>query len=238
MRYQVAGIKPDRDGKADLEIHAKLVGPDGKTMFDRKTPPAPRPLSLGGDSLQTFGSFTFPEKASPGEYKLTVTVRDLTANEATSFERKLVCKTTTFQILMPRFFHDAEGTMPAGTTGLVGQTLHYSIKVVGYDRSQKKVALTMRATILDADGKDIGAKPLVVKGDITDPTKAAESRHATFNGVAALHRIGEFQTANCRRRYARQQNRDVRDTSESAYTLNLITASRQCPTKWTRRPPR
>src|SRR5262245_32141080 len=71
VRYQVAGIKPDKDGKADLEAHAKLVAPDGKALFDRKTAPAQRPLSLGGDTLQSFGSFSFPEKAAPGEYKLT-----------------------------------------------------------------------------------------------------------------------------------------------------------------------
>ena len=193
VRYQVNGIKPNADGKAELEIQVKLVGPDGKTLFERKTPPTPRPLSLGGDSLQSFGSFTFPEKAPSGEYKLTVTVRDATANETTSFERKLTCKPSSFQILMPRFFRDAEGKVAAGTTGLVGETLHYTLKVVGYDKSQKKVALLMRATILDADGKDMGAKPMEVKGDITDPAKAAESRHAMFNGNVVLHRAGEFR---------------------------------------------
>lgn len=193
VRYQVAGIKPDKDGKADLEIQAKLIGPDGKVLFERKTPPAPRPLSLGGDTLQTFGSFTFPEKAPPGEYKLTVTVRDLTANETTSFERKITCKPAKYQILMPRFFHDADGKVPAGTIGLAGETLHYSLKVVGYDKSQKKVALLMRATIVDGDGKDVGAKALEVKGDIGDPVKAAESKHAVFNGLVSLHRTGEFK---------------------------------------------
>src|SRR6478735_8898985 len=55
VRYQVSGVKPDKDGKADLEITAILLGPDGKAVFQRKTPPAPRPLSLGGDVVQTFG---------------------------------------------------------------------------------------------------------------------------------------------------------------------------------------
>jgi hypothetical protein len=193
VRYQVTGIKPDKDGKADIEIHAKLLGPDGKAVFDRTTPRAQRPLSLGGDSLQSFGSFTFPESAPQGEYKLIVTVRDVTANDEASFERKLNCKPTKFQILMPRFSHDAEGKVPAGTSGLVGEALHCSIKVVGYDKSQKKVALVMRTTILDADGKDVGAKPLEVKGDITDQAKAAESKYATFDGLISLHRPGAFK---------------------------------------------
>src|SRR5262245_66517667 len=53
IRYQVTGIKPDNDGKADLEVSAKLVAPDGKVVFERKTPPGTRPLSLGGDTLQS-----------------------------------------------------------------------------------------------------------------------------------------------------------------------------------------
>jgi hypothetical protein len=193
VRYQVAGIQPDKEGRADLEVHAKLLGPDGKPVFERVTPPAPRPLSLGGDTLQTFGSFTFPEKAPLGEYKLIVTVKDLTSKESTSFERKITCKATTFQILMPRFSRDTEGKMPAGTVGLAGETLHYALRVVGYDKSSKQVALLMRATVLDADGKDIGAKPAEVHGDINDPVKAIESRYAAFDGVLALHRAGEFK---------------------------------------------
>lgn len=193
VRYQVTGVKSDKEGKADLEVTATLLGPDGKQVFARKTPPAPRPLSLGGDVVQTFGSFTFPEKAPPGEYKLTVSVTDRTSKETASFDRKLTCKATSFQILTPRFFYDTEGKVPAGTTLLAGQTLHYTLKVVGYDRSQKKVALTMRATILDTDGKDTGAKPLEVKGDITDEKKAVDSKQATFSGTAVMHRTGEFK---------------------------------------------
>ena len=150
-------------------------------------------LSLGGDVVQTFGSFTFPEKAPPGGYKLSVSVLDRTSNETATFERKLTCKPASFQILSPRLFHDSESKIPAGTTLLAGETLFYTLKVIGYDKSQKKVALTMRATIFDADGKDIGAKPLEVKGDINDPTKATESRQATFTGNAVLHRTGEFK---------------------------------------------
>ena len=105
VRYQVTGVKPDKEGKADLEITAILLGPDGKAVFQHKTPPAPRPLSLGGDVVQTFGSFTFPEKAPPGAYKLTVSVLDRISNEIASFERKISASRRR-QILTPRFFHD------------------------------------------------------------------------------------------------------------------------------------
>jgi hypothetical protein len=192
VRFQVAGVKADKDGKTDLEVAVRLTNADGKAVVDTKGP-VQRPMSLGGDMFQTFARVTFGEKAPPGEYKLSVVVRDRVASESASFERKLTCKPTAYQILIPRLSFDTEGKEPAGTTLLVGQTLHYHFKVVGFDKSQKKVGLLMRATILDADGKDTGAKPLEVRGDITEPAKAADSRQATFSGTAHLHRPGEFK---------------------------------------------
>jgi hypothetical protein len=193
VRYQVTGIKPDKDGKASLETTVRLTNADGKVVYDPEPKGRRVDLYQGGNLVQASGFITFSDKVPPGEYKLTVTVRDLTANDSASFDRKLTCKPPTFQILMPRFARDADGKVPAGTTGLVGDALHYSLKVVGYDKSQKKVALVMRATIVDNDGKDVGAKPLEVKGDITDPAKAADSKHATFNGMVSLHRAGDFK---------------------------------------------
>src|SRR5215472_13655046 len=89
VRYQVAGIKPDKDGKADLELTVKLTNAEGRAVYEVKPASRRFDMSLGGDTVQTFGFVTFPEKAAPGEYKLAVSVRDKTAGEATGFERKL-----------------------------------------------------------------------------------------------------------------------------------------------------
>jgi hypothetical protein len=107
------------------------------------------------------------------------------SKETASFERKLNCKAPKFQILVPRFYHDPEGKAPAGTTLLAGETLHYALKVAEIDKSRKKSALVMRATILAADGKDLGTKPLEIEN--RDPAKP------TFNGSAAMNRAGEFR---------------------------------------------
>ena len=192
VRYQIAGVKADKDGKTDLEVAVRLTNADGKALIDVKGP-VQKPLSLGGDVFQTFGVVNFPEKAPPGEYKLTVQVRDRMASETASFERKLTCKPPTFQILVPRFSHDVDGKIPAGTTVLIGDSLHYKIRVVGYDKSQKKVALVMKGLVLDADGKDIGAKPMIVNGDIADADKVAKSVQANFTGTVVLHRVGDFR---------------------------------------------
>jgi hypothetical protein len=193
VRYTVAGVKPDKDGKADLEVGVRLTNKDGKAVYDPKPAARRLDLSLGGDSVQTFGFVTFSERAPAGKYTLTVNVRDRTSGETTKFERELTLKEMSFQIVALRFSHDADGKVPAGTTLLAGGTLHYQFKAIGFDRSTKKVSLTMRVEVLDADGKPVGAKPLEAKAEITDPTKAADARQASLGGQAALNRPGEFK---------------------------------------------
>jgi hypothetical protein len=193
VRYQLAGVKPDKDGKADLEIGVRLTNADGKAVYDPKPTARQLALSLGGDAVQTAGFVTFLEKAPPGEYKLTVSIKDRTSGETAGFERKLTLKPVAFQIVALRFFHDAEAKLPSSTTLAAGETLHYQFRAIGFDTRPKRVGLVMRATVLDAEGKDIGAKPLEVRADVTDPDKAAGSRRATFGGLAALHRPGDFK---------------------------------------------
>jgi hypothetical protein len=192
VRYQVAGVKANADGKAELEVSVRLTNADGKVVYETKPTTRKFDLSLGGDVVQTYGFVTFSEKAPPGEYKLTVTVRDKVSNESASFDRKITCKPASFQIIVPRFYHDSDASVPAGTTLLVGETLHYRFRVIGFDTSQKRVGLIMRAVMVDADGKSLGARPLEVKGETTDPVKA-DTRRAAFSGQAALHRAGEFK---------------------------------------------
>jgi hypothetical protein len=111
----------------------------------------------------------------------------------TQFDRKLTLKPPSFQIVALRFTHDADGKVPAGTTLLAGQTLHYQFKAIGFDRSQRKVSLTMRVEVLDAEGKPVGAKPQEAKAEVADPAKAAAAQAATLGGQAALNRPGEFK---------------------------------------------
>jgi hypothetical protein len=193
VRYQVVGVKPNKDGKADLEVDVKLTNSDGKAVYDPKPTARQLAMSLGGDAVQTSGFVTFSEKAPAGEYKLTVNVRDRTAGETAGFERKLTLKPVSFQIVALRFFHDADAKLPAGTTLPAGDTLHYQFRVIGFETRPKRAGLVMRATILDAEGKDIGAPPLEVKADVTDPDKAAGSRRATCGGLAVLNRPGDFK---------------------------------------------
>src|SRR5438270_2429936 len=55
VRYQVVGLKPDKDGKADLEVGVRLTNADGKAVYDPKPAARQVAMSLGGDVVQTAG---------------------------------------------------------------------------------------------------------------------------------------------------------------------------------------
>lgn len=193
VRYQIAGVKPDKEGKADLEVGVRLTNAEGKAVYDPKPANRRLEMSLGGDMVQAFGFVNFSDKAPPGEYKLTVSVRDKTSSETAGFERKLTLKPASFQIVALRFSHDAEGKVPCGLTLVAGDSLHYQCKVIGFDKSQRKVSLVMRMQVMDSDGKDVGAKTQEAKADVTDPAKVADARQATLGGQATMNRAGDFK---------------------------------------------
>ncbi|WP_020472840.1 hypothetical protein [Zavarzinella formosa] len=191
VRFQLNGVKTTAEGKTDCELAIRLVNAAGKAVVDTKAT-LQRVMSLGGDSVPTFAVVTFPAVAPAGEYKLTVSVRDRVASETASLERKLTCKTGEFHLLAPRFTHDPEGKIPAGTTGVAGESLYFRFKVAGYDKS-KKLSLTMKAEVLDSAGKPVDAKPIIANADTTDPEKLASLIQANFTGTLALNRVGEFK---------------------------------------------
>lgn len=192
LRFTVTGAKTDKDGKTDGELTIQLKGPDGKLVQDR-TVPLKKDLNLGGASFVVQGTIPFKEKFAPGEYTLTLSYRDRLSSELATAERKLTCHPLSFQILAPRFFRDGERKVPAPVGGLVGETLHFHLLVVGFDKSTKKVQTRLTATVLDKDGKVVSPKPLFVEANLLNPDEAVKATEAAFNGAITLNRAGDFK---------------------------------------------
>jgi hypothetical protein len=193
FRYQVTGVKVDAEGKADVETIMRLVNPNGRMVLEEK-PVVERQLSLGGNTYTAGARLTVPpaEKAPPGEYTLTVQVRDKLGMETASFERKFTIKATTFQIIVPRFFHDADSKIPAPAGGLVGQTLHFKLRAIGFDKSKKKVQMALTVHVIGEDGKEVVEKPRVIRAEQNNPEEAAKSTQVNFSGLLHLNRAGNF----------------------------------------------
>ena len=191
FRYQVAGVKTGADGKTDVEIEVKLVNPFGKNVFDKKTTVL-RQLSLGANTFPAYAILPVPEKAPPGEYTLTVQITDRLAKESETFERKLTCKPVSFQIVDLRFWRDADFKVPAPAGGLLGETIHFKLRVIGFDKSKKKVQTALTVTVLDDAGKPIPEKPLVIKAGVDNADDAAKATQVNYNGLLYLNRTGNF----------------------------------------------
>jgi hypothetical protein len=193
FRYQVTGAKTDASGKTDAEAVLRLVNPNGKQVLEKKTP-LQHELTLGGGTFPAFAVLDVPpaEKAPAGEYTVTVQVRDKIASESASFERKFTIKPTSLQVVAPRFSRDAEGKTPAPAGGVVGETIHFKLRLIGFDKSKKKVQAALSVRILDENGKEVQEKPKVIRVEQNVPEEAARASQVNFNGVIYLNRSGNF----------------------------------------------
>ena len=192
FRFTISGVKTDEAGKTSDELTLKLVGPDKKELFS-KTGPVGRELYLGGDSFLWTGFFNLPEKAPPGEYLISVLYKDKLSKESATVERKFTVLPAALKLLVPRFFHDAEGKIPASANGVVGQNLYYRMRLIGFDKSKNKVETRLTTQVVDKDGKDMLKKPIVVDAGLKDADTAAKATQVNFNGMLTLTRPGTYK---------------------------------------------
>ncbi|MCE9534532.1 MAG: hypothetical protein K8T89_25930 [Planctomycetes bacterium] len=191
FRYQVAGAKTDADGKTDVEVEMKLTSPTGKKVFDTKNT-AKRLLSLGANTYPAFVIMNVPENAPPGEYTLSLNLTDRIGKETATIERKLTCKPISFQIVAIRFWRDPDGKIPAPAGGMVGESVHFKLRVIGFDKSKKKVQTTLSITVLDDKGKPVHEKPQIIKAELNNPDDAVKATQVNYNGLLYLNRAGNF----------------------------------------------
>jgi hypothetical protein len=191
FRFQVTGVKTDPDGKIDGELIIQMKNADGKTVFDQKGS-IQRQTMLGGNTFASYAFINIGAKVPPGEYTMLVTFKDRLGADSASFEKKVICKAPTFNIIVPRFYRDGDQKMPGPVGGMVGETMHFRLKAIGLDKSKKQIKTTMTVHILDENGNQIMPKPLVVKAELLNPEEVEKATSATFNGAIVLNRTGDF----------------------------------------------
>ena len=192
FRFVATGVKTDSTGRCDAELSFRLTNAEGRAVVEGKGP-VQRPLMLGGRELPSHVKIAVGPNARPGEYTLTVALRDKLSGETASFERKLTCEAAGFRILSPRFYHDPEGKVPAGTRGLVGESLYFRLRAVGFDRSQKKVHTVMTVRLLDEAGAEVLPQPMRVVAELTRPEDVERAVQLNFNGAIGLNRAGKYR---------------------------------------------
>jgi hypothetical protein len=141
--YAVTGAGTDKKGAINVLVTVKVFDADGKQVLTRTTPNKGL-LALGGDGFTGYAQVNFGTDATPGKYKAIVTVKDLIKDATASFERQVTVKPADFYFVKLRFAYDEKGEAPAPVGGVVGQRLFYTLKVLGFDKSQKKIKVTMK----------------------------------------------------------------------------------------------
>jgi hypothetical protein len=191
VRYTIAGLRTDADGRARLELRLTVADAAGKLVLRRESP-LNQTVALGGDSIPGFATFDLDENVPPGEYEMTVEVTDLIVKETASFRHRFTCAKEEFALVQIRFSHDAAGDVPAAPGGLVSQPLHVRMKAVGFDKSKNEIDVQMEIDVLDAAGKPVMPKPIRTGVHNENPEEVKEATRLSLSTGLSLNRAGNF----------------------------------------------
>lgn len=191
FRFLVAGAQPDAAGKMSCDLVVTFTGPDDNVLLNQ-TFPVEGVYALGGDSFPGSARVTLGDDVPPRAYTLTVTLRDKVASTQAKFQRAITVRPAAFAIVAPRFSYDPAGKAPAPVGGLVGQTLCFKMKVIGFDRSRDKIDLRLAVRILDPGTRRVISAPLRVDEATDDVNVVKQGADVTFSGDMSLNRAGDI----------------------------------------------
>lgn len=191
MRFTVTGFTTDKDGRLRGELAMWVIDSKGKEIL-KQASPLQQALALGGGTFPGQVNVTIGDGLPSGDYTLKVTITDDLAGASDSFEQKFKCKETDFSMVAIRFWQDADGRVPATVGGTVSQTLYFTARGVGFDKSTGEIDLQFTIEVLDAKGKPVMPKPIStpVRHEDADVVKAATV--INLRGEITLNRPGDF----------------------------------------------
>ncbi len=177
--FDIEGITINDEGQVQYEMGMEITDANNKISFESK-PSARVNLALfGGGKLPAIAFTTIEDDQAAGTYTLKLTVKDLLAKPAATqtFTKKFEVTKKQFGIVGVAMSVDERGSIPAPTTGVVGQFYFVQFGVVAFDRAVPKPdpkdpkakagppqpSLSFEMTILDAAGKPTFAKPIAYK---------------------------------------------------------------------------
>ena len=191
VTYTVSGVGTDAKGNINVERTLFLLTPEGETAAE-ETAPTQGVIPLGGAAVAAFDRISFGLDTKPGDHKLKITINDKVRRESVSFTRVVTVTPAGLNPVRLRFAYDEKGEIAAPAGGLAGQKLYLRVLLVGFDKSQEKIQVTMTAKLLDDQGKETMPVPFQADLNITDADKVAGIVDVTFNANFALNRPGQF----------------------------------------------
>ncbi|QEL14237.1 hypothetical protein [Limnoglobus roseus] len=177
--FDIEGIVVNDEGQVQYEMGMEIHDANNKLVFESKPSARVNLALLGGGRLPAIAYTTIEDDQAAGTYTLKLTVKDLLAkpNATQTFTKKFEVAKKQFGIVGVSMSVDERGSIPAPTTGVVGQFYFVQFGVVSFDRAVPKPDpkdpkakpgpaqpnLTFEMTILDAAGKPTFTKPISYK---------------------------------------------------------------------------
>ena len=192
VRYTIAGVLTDADGRVRLELRLAVADVAGKQILKSEIAAQPDWSLWAGAVIPGFATFDLGEEVPPGEYEMKVEVTDLIAKETASFRHRFTCTKEEFALVQVRFSHDAAGDVHASPGGLVSQALHVRMKAIGFDKSKNEIDVEMEIDVLDAAGKPVMPRPIRTGVHNEKPEEVKQITRLALSAVLSLNRPGDF----------------------------------------------
>jgi hypothetical protein len=161
--FDIEGITVAPDGKAEYSMAIEVVGKAGEVVWKDKEPIEKVDfIPLGGSKIPGKAFITIGLDQPAGAYTLKVTVTDKATKSAKTLERKFEVAPRDFGIAAVFASVDERGTIPAPTTGIVGQSVFIQFGVVTFarDPAKKQPDVQVEMAVIDEAGKPTLAKPV------------------------------------------------------------------------------
>lgn len=168
--FDIENIAINAEGKVEYTMAMEVVDKNNKPIFKQEPAKKTDFVPLGGNKLPARAYVTIGLDQEAGDYTLKLSVTDNAApgTPTTSFTRKFEIAKKDFGVVQVYTSIDAPGSIPAPTTGILGQAYFVQFLVVGFDRAKDPKApdkpaqpnVTLEMQPVDEKGQPTLAKPV------------------------------------------------------------------------------
>jgi hypothetical protein len=216
VAFDIENLQVKPDGRVQYSMGMQLIDKSGKALFTQDPKDLEAVNVLGGSRLPSFALAVVGTDTAPGEYTLTVTVKDRLAMKQTELKRKFEVLPTRFGIVRQSLTYNPDGSGPAPPLAVPGQMLWLNFTLIGYDVDKTQdpdVDVVMQ--ILDDAGKPTVMQPFTGKAhNINEQYKKLKFVPMQF--PLQLNRTGKFKIV------LKASDKMSGKTVEQALDLNVV----------------
>ncbi|HVX61585.1 MAG TPA: hypothetical protein VHC19_13310 [Pirellulales bacterium] len=193
FRCDLHGCGLDGRRRTELDVSWRIVNAEGKVRQAASHPVKAFCWAREDAFVRLSERCILDDTCRPGKYTLELAIEDRITGQEANASLPFTVKPPVLAIVSPRFYCDEKCTAAAPLSGVINQAIFCECEIVGEDRSQAKVHLSVSIDVVDAAGKSAWGGPdvfdLVLEGD---RLPANISQHPMFHTIIALCHPGKY----------------------------------------------